>query len=509
MRKLLIRLVRFTSLLLLLLSLLATSIQAKSPAADSVRLDSLRSDVSLSATSPPVSVVIRSVVLAGNLRTRDQIILREMALHTGDTIRSADLPGKLAWDQRKISNTNLFVVVSVDVNPGLTTNGSLTASPDSVARSPLPVDVIVTMKERWYIFPVLIFDIADRNFNEWWYDRGRDLRRTVYGARLDYKNISGRNDKLTAVFQLGFTRRLSFAYSRPYIDRAQRTGMRFDISETTNREVAYRSRFDKSVYGKGEGEVRERFTTGLNITRRDGFYTFHGVELRYNRNWVADSIARLNPDYFLDGRNQQRYVQLSYGFTYDRRDNVAYPLQGVLVNASITQNGLLPGDDLHVTELAAGLTRFWPLGGKFYANNSLRGRMAMPTRIPYHNLRGLGYGQDLVRGYELYVIDGQRYGLFKNSIKYQLFNTVKQLRWLHVRQFNTLPVAAYLTAFGDAGYVSSTVSEQYGSLRANRWLVGGGLSLDLALSYNLVMRFSGSLNREGQRGFFFNLTQGL
>src|SRR5205823_12855589 len=167
------------------------------------------------------------------------------------------------------------------------------------------------------------------------------------------------------------------------------------------------------------------------------------------------------------------------------------------------------GDDLHVTELSAGLTRFWPLGGKFYANNSLRGRIALPNRIPYYNLRGLGYGQDLVRGYELYVIDGQRYGLFKNSVKYQLFNTVKQLQWLHVRQFNTLPIAAYLTAFGDAGYVGSTVAEQYGSLRANRWLVGGGLSLDLALSYNLIMRFSASMNREGQRGFFFNLTQGL
>ncbi|MBC8155261.1 MAG: hypothetical protein H7Z72_20415, partial [Bacteroidetes bacterium] len=108
-----------------------------------------------------------------------------------------------------------------------------------------------------------------------------------------------------------------------------------------------------------------------------------------------------------------------------------------------------------------------------------------------------------------YVVDGQRYALFKNSVKYQLFNTVKQLRWIPVRQFNTLPVAAYLTAFADAGYVGSTVSEQYGSLLANRWLAGGGVSLDLALSYNLVMRFSASVNREGERGLFFNLTQGL
>lgn len=458
---------------------------------------------------PPVPVVIRSVVLSGNLRTRDQIIQREMAVRVGDTIRTADLPGKLAWDQRKISNTNLFVTVTVTVNLG-DADTSRAESPDLSGLVPFtPVDVIVTMKERWYVFPLLVFELADRNFNEWWYDRNHDLSRTVYGARLDYKNITGRNDKLTVVLQSGFTRKLQFAYSRPYIDKAQRTGLRFDISETTNREVAYRSYLDKWVYGKGDGAVRGRFTTGLNFTRRDGFYKFHGLELRYNRNRIADSIALFNPDYFLKGRTRQHYFQFSYGFTYDRRDNVAYPLQGTLFNIAIIQNGLLPDDDLHVTELTAGLTRFWPLGGKFYANNSLRGRAALPTRIPYYNLRGLGYGQDLIRGYELYVVDGQRYALFKNSVKYQLFNTVKQLRWMPVRQFNTLPVAAYLTAFADAGYVGSTVSEQYGSLLANRWLAGGGVSLDLALSYNLVMRFSASLNREGQRGFFFNLTQGL
>ena len=496
----------------LLCLLLSAFVQAAPSVTDTLRADMARTvskAETAAAPAGPLFVVIRSVVLTGNVRTRAPIILREMALRTGDTIRTADLPGKLAWDKRKISNTNLFVTVDVAVS-GIPVQDSLSGMTDSLRSIDIPVvDVVVTMKERWYVFPVLVFELADRNFNEWWYDRHHDLSRTVYGARLDYKNFTGRNDKLTAVFQLGFTRRLLFAYSRPYIDRAQRIGMRFDISETTNREVPYRTFLDKWVYGSGNGEVRERFSTGVGFTRRDGFYKFHSLDLRYNHTVIADSIAQLNPDYFLGGRNRQNYVQLSYGYTYDRRDNVAYPLQGAVYGLSITQLGLLPTDDLHVTELTAGITRYWPLGGKFYANNSLRGRVALPTRIPYYNLRGLGYGQDLVRGYELYVVDGQRYGLFKNSVKYQLFNTVKQLRWLHVRQFNTLPVAAYLTAFGDVGYVSSTVAEQYGSLRANRWLVGSGLSLDVSLSYNLIMRFSGSINREGQRGFFFNLTQGL
>ncbi len=113
----------------------------------------------------------------------------------------------------------------------------------------------------------------------------------------------------------------------------------------------------------------------------------------------------------------------------------------------------------------------------------------------------------MVRGYELYVIDGQRSVIWRNSLRYQLFNTVKQLNWLHIRQFNTIPIAAYITAFGDAGYVSSTVAEQYQSKLANRLLLGTGLSLDIVTYYNFVMRFSGSVNRQGKAGFFFNLAQ--
>ena len=97
--------------------------------------------------------------------------------------------------------------------------------------------------------------------------------------------------------------------------------------------------------------------------------------------------------------------------------------------------------------------------------------------------------------------------MWRNSLRYQLFNTVKQLNWLKIRQFNTLPIAAYLTAFADAGYVSSNVAEQYQSRLANRVLAGTGLSLDLVTYYNLVLRFSGTFNAQQKTGFYFNLAQ--
>jgi len=222
---------------------------------------------------------------------------------------------------------------------------------------------------------------------------------------------------------------------------------------------------------------------------------------------VADTVARLNPNYFLDGRTEQHYSSLAYSYRYDRRDNVAYPLRGTLFNGYVGASGLLPADDFRFLDLTASVSRYWPMGKKVYGAANMRARTTWPNRQPYANLRGIGSSSDNVRGYELYVIDGQQSVVARSSLRYQLFDTVKQLNWLKIRQFNTLPIAAYITAFADAGYVGSTVAEQYQSRLANQLLIGTGLSFDLVTYYNLVLRFSGAINRQGNTGFYINLAQ--
>lgn len=445
------------------------------------------------------SVIVRSVTLNGNFRTRDRIVLREMTLHVGDTVRLVDLPGRVAWDQRNISNTNLFVTVDVATQQSVPADST----------QPGLFDLTVTMKERWYLIAYPVFDLADRNFNEWWYDRGHDFRRVIYGGRLSYKNVTGTNDRLQIEIVRGFLDRTVLSYTKPYIDRAQRIGLRADLGYITNNEIPYRTQADKWVYVKADNVVRERKYASLALTHRRGLYHYHSLEVRYSYNTIADTIARLNPDYFLDGRRTQQYSSLTYGYRYDRRDNVAFPLRGTLFSTTVSASGLLPSDNFQFLDLSSSLMHYFPMGGRFYGAWGLRARSTWPNRQPYYNLRGLGNATDMVRGYELYVIDGQQFGIWRNSLRYQLFNTRKQLNWLHVRQFNTVPVAAYLTAFADAGYVKSTVAEQYQSQLANRLLVGTGVSLDVVTYYNLVMRFSGSINAQGKTGFYFNLTQGL
>ncbi|GAB3957071.1 hypothetical protein GCM10028805_48780 [Spirosoma harenae] len=451
------------------------------------------------STDSTQKVIVRSVTLKGNFRTRDRIILREMTIHIGDSIRLADLPDRLAWDQRNINNTTLFVTVDMGTSLSLPTDTTQLAQ----------LDLTVTMKERWYFIAYPVFDLADRNLNEWWYDRGRDFSRVIYGGRLSYRNVTGTNDRLQIAIERGFLQRTVLSYATPYIDKAQKIGLRVDFGYLTNKEIPYQTQFDKWVYVKSEDVLRERIYAMLVLTHRRGLYHYHTVNASYNRVSISDTIAQLNPDYFLYGRTIQQFSSIGYNYRFDRRDNVVYPLQGTLFSAGFSASGLLPSDNLNFLDISASFTRYWPLGKKFYGAVNLRGRSTWPNHQPYYNLRGLGSSADMVRGYELYVIDGQRNAVWRNSLRYQLFDVRKQLKWLHVRQFNTVPISAYLTAFGDTGYVSSSLAERYQSNLANKLLVGTGMSLDIVTFYNLVMRFSGTINAQGKTGFFFNLAQEL
>ena len=50
------------------------------------------------------------------------------------------------------------------------------------------VTFYILVTERWYIFPLPIFEIAERNFNVWW--QTKDFSRVIYGGTLNWYTIS-------------------------------------------------------------------------------------------------------------------------------------------------------------------------------------------------------------------------------------------------------------------------------------------------------------------------------
>ncbi|MFN3589506.1 MAG: outer membrane protein assembly factor, partial [Spirosomataceae bacterium] len=123
---------------------------------------------------------------------------------------------------------------------------------------------------------------------------------------------------------------------------------------------------------------------------------------------------------------------------------------------------------------------------------------------------GLGFSANLVRGYELNVIDGQTFFLGKTNFKYKLFDKVFDLsKLIKIKQFNTLPIASYATFYADAGYVRNTVPQNSNTSLGNKWLYGGGVGLDIITFYNTIGRFNYSVNREGEGRVYFTVVRGF
>ena len=67
--------------------------------------------------------------------------------------------------------------------------------------------------------------------------------------------------------------------------------------------------------------------------------------------------------------------------------------------------------------LEAGFNKFFSLGKNWYSNIYLNGKLRLPFEQPFINQRGLGYGDNYLRGLEYYVIDGVATALVKTTLK--------------------------------------------------------------------------------------------
>jgi outer membrane protein assembly factor BamA len=435
------------------------------------------------------SFFIRDIHLECNHKTIDRIILRELQYRAGSRIAKQGINVELQREASKIFNTNLFVLAEVFHFP---------VQGDTI-------DLIVSVVEKWYIYPVPIFELADRNFNEWWQQRGRDLDRTVFGIRFTQQNFRGRNEDLKLTLQLGFTRKIEFEYNIPYIDRRQTVGLNFRVFYDNNKNLPYRTDNHKLSFLRMDEVLRERFSAEVGMFKRSQFYNTHFLDLRYHQQRVADTIVQLNPEYFMDGRTQFRYAELVYTFNRDIRDMAAYPLKGMLLRLTVNQKGLGAFDDLNQFSLAGLYAKFVELGKHFYYSGSLRGYASFPRRQPFVEMRTFGYQSQFPRGYDLFVIDGQHWGVWKNTGRFRLLSHNLQNDWIKLEQFRVMPVAIYLKAYADAGYVVNPLAGPDNQRLTNRTLLGTGVGLDLVLYNTSVFRFEYSVNREGDRGFYFNL----
>ena len=420
-------------------------------------------------------VLLVDIDIEGNKKTREYIIRREMSLHEGMLINREELDELVALDRKRISNTRLF----------------LSVTPKIIPLDEKHIRIIFEVQERWYVVPVPIFKLADRNFNDWWTNQGRDLSRVNYGLKFSHYNFMGRAERLALTAQFGYTRSFRAAYYLPYIDQTRKNGLGLSFLYFDNNNLALRTVNHKRVFlNDDQQELRKTYAAGATFTRRSSFYTTHYASLQFFSNTVADTVITLNPEYLpAESNNSLRYFTLSYGISRDLRDNVSYPLKGFKFSGWASQKGLGIFNQVNIFDVEGSFEYYRPLSKKLFWANSINTRLSVPDKQPYYLLTGLGYGSNFIRGMELYVLEGQHHLLYKTDVKWQLlkhqFNLEKLIPW---DQFSKLPLALYPKIYFDLGYVAMPDPQPTNNFLVNKPIWGTGVGLDIVSFYDMVIQ---------------------
>ena len=435
---------------------------------------------------------VRKIIIVGNKLTRNSIILRELSLKKGDVVNVAYLKQLIEKDKRKVFNLHLFN--TVEITP--------LELPDNV------LDILVEVDERWYTFPVPIFQLSDRNFNEWWENYNHDINRVNYGVKLYQYNVRGRNETLTLTTQFGFQKRFELMYRIPYINKRQKQGLILEMDYVEAKSVADSTIEHKLDFFKSQNVMRNTRGIGITYTYRNNFYVQHRFKYSYRHTTISDTLRNLNPNYLKNGNTVQQFDALSYEFVSDHRDVIAYPLKGYQFLINLQQNGVGLNKDLNKTEGFISFSGFMDLKQNFYLANLTYLYASTPKNIPYFNYGSMGYKLIFIRGYEIYVIEGPQYFLNKTTLKKRIFHRAWKIENRLIPQFNYFPLSIYLKTYADFGYVNNYQAYKQESLNlflANQWLGGAGAGIDIVTAYDFIMRFEYTFTSKNQSGFFFHI----
>lgn len=432
--------------------------------------------------------IVGNITLSGNLLTKNYILLRELEFRKGDTLSSHDFCLLTEKSRQNLLNRSLFNFVTIDTTPDLF--------------RPQVLNLKISVIERWYIWPLPIFELSERNFNSWW--ETKDFRRANYGMFLTYNNFRGRMEVLKSLIRLGYNQNYFIQYEIPYVTKKQNLGIGFQLGSSLSREIPYLTVNNRQLFYRHQtGYAYKEKYARAKFSFRQGLYNFHQLNVGYEKVDFADTIAQLNPNFLRYHKSSYQMLRIHYTFKSDHRDSKPYPLKGRYFDVELDIKGLgLLQNETSFTSLKTTFDFYRPISKRWFGAFSTTFKTSSGNIHSYWLQRGLGYHNDFVRSFELNVIDGMAFGLFKSNVKYALIHPkVRTLPILKQERFSKIHYASYINLLFDAGYVYT--ADPKNSLQ-NKLLFGTGIGVDVVAYYDLVWRFEYTVNQFGKPGFFIH-----
>ncbi|MCF8378550.1 MAG: hypothetical protein K9H49_03170 [Bacteroidales bacterium] len=433
--------------------------------------------------------VITDISINGNEKTKASIILRELDFKEGDSIAPAELIEKIVVSKINLNNTLLFNFVDI-----------------LYLIDEFNITINIELTERWYTWPVPIFEIAERNLPA--FLESPNWEEINYGFFVTRNNFRGRKELLQLKARWGYKEQFSLSYSKPNLGKEQKHGIDVGINNFRQHEVTLWTENNQPLdYSNHVSYIYSSFSAFIAHSYRPKFYAKHDLSFTYNAASLHEDSLR--QDFYGSDVDILDWFNFQYQFEYDRRDYKIYPLHGYLIKVGISQRGLglLKGFDSPKSSLLLSGSINYELAPRLYIENVAKVRLTKDENMPYLFRQALGY-TTYHRGFELYTIDGNSYGISINNLKFNLLPTqnfkIPLVPW---EQFNKVHLAVYTNLFFDLSYVQGKYyyNPAVGNTLQNQILYSTGFGIDLVSYYDQVYRFEFTMNSLGQTGIFFHL----
>ncbi len=444
-------------------------------------------------------MIIRSVIVTGNKKTKDYIALREVSFKPGTKLMSNTLIEVIEEARHNMLNTQLFLEVV----------------PRIAGWEGAYIDIVFDVKERWYFFPAPHFKLVDRNLNQWLVEQNRSLERVNYGIKFNWDNVSGRRDKLNFNFINGYTREYSVFYEQPYADKKLENGFLAGVFYKQSRQLTFATDSNRQVFFPSTNNeiyefVRTTFKIEAGFTIRKGVNNRHTFRLNYVSEKIPDTVNQIIAanslkgylPYFTDNKTAQRFGEFVYNYQYFNVNNIVYPWKGVAFNGTFFQRGL-GAKGMNMWQFSGKAGKFFQLSKKTSASAVGYYMIKVPFKQPMYNLGALGYGDWFLRGLEYYVIDGVQAGIFKGTIRQEILNINVPTFIIKNEKYKKIPFKIIIKAYGDIGV--SHLPQYTNSMLNNKMLYTYGAGIDALSYYDFVARLEYSFNQLGEKGLFLHI----
>lgn len=438
------------------------------------------------------STRILAIEVLGNRKTKTEVILREMSISSEQCTPVCDIGAVLEANRLLLMNTLLFNEVRLNA---------------FYSKDSMSVAIRVQITENAFFVPFPTIELADRNVNVWWREQGASWRRINIAIWATHYNLTGNNDKLKIVGQVGYTQKIELQYLRPAVNFKRTVGFEIGGRFERNKEVAVYSESNRLTFVRERGNyLIKKYSFDLAFFWRPKLFSQHLLRIGFEKIEADAKIVSFQNESLLGRSNFLNDPFIQYTYTFDSRDQKPYPTKGKLIKLLLRKDGIgFSANERKSISMTASGTFYKNVYRKINLEYHLKGQYQYWLGIPnwYHS-KALGYSDDYLRGYEYYVVDGNSWLLSKATLRFPLVNHIIKLgKVMPIQGFRNIPLRWYLTAYTDQG----VANDPYFALNdqiSNRFLFSYGLGIDCVAFYNWLMQAQISRNHLGEMGLFLH-----